>query len=361
MTPQTQTLYVAITNHGFGHATRTASVLAEIQQRCPEIPIIVATAAPQWLINSYLHHPVTYRLRSFDIGVIQSDSVTMDKGATLEKLQHIQTNAASTIADEAAFMRQQNVGLVLADIPPLATRIAQAANVPCWMMSNFGWDLIYRDWGSDFIDMADWISDCFRQCDRLFRLPFHEPMSSFPTIQDVGLTGGTPRFSIEELRETLHITTPAEKVVLLTFGGLGLARIPYTDLQHFPEWQFITFDRDAPDLDNVLTITGHHLRPVDLMPLCGRLISKPGYGTFSEACRVGIPIISIERDGFAEAPFLIEGIQKYAYHQILKPEDLFEGSWSFLTQPMHPPSHAATLPSNGNEAIAKAVVAHLTR
>ncbi len=45
-------LYVAITNHGFGHATETASVAAKIQQMCPEILLILVTTAPRWLLES---------------------------------------------------------------------------------------------------------------------------------------------------------------------------------------------------------------------------------------------------------------------------------------------------------------------
>ena len=114
------------------------------------------------------------------------------------------------------------MNLILADIPFLAAGFAEAANIPCWMISNFGWDFIYRDWGGEFTEIADWISDWYAKCDRLFRLPFHEPMSAFTNITDVGLTGGSPRFAIDELRTTWGITTPPEKTILLTFGGLGL-------------------------------------------------------------------------------------------------------------------------------------------
>jgi hypothetical protein len=236
----------------------------------------------------------------------------MDKAATLEKLQHIRAQERSLIASEVNFMQQNRVGLVLADIPPLAAKIAKAAGVPCWMMSNFGWDFIYQAWGGEFLEIADWIQGCFQQCDRLFRLPFHEPMSVFPSITDVGLTGGSPRFDLEQLRTTFNLTAPPERTVLLTFGGLGLDQIPYQNLQCFPDWQFITFDRQAPDLPNLRQVTDHQYRPVDFMPLCGRLVSKPGYSTFAEACRQNLPIITITRDDFAESPVLLAGIQHLA-------------------------------------------------
>ncbi|MGC1394553.1 MAG: glycosyl transferase, partial [Coleofasciculaceae cyanobacterium] len=140
-------LYIAITSHGFGHAVRASSVAAAIQELCPEILLVLVTTAPRWLLETYIPGDFIHRPRTLDVGVIQSDSLTMDQEATLEKLQQVRKNANSIIAGEVNFIRTNRVGLVLADIPPLAANIAKAAEVPCWMMSNFGWDFIYRDWG----------------------------------------------------------------------------------------------------------------------------------------------------------------------------------------------------------------------
>ncbi|MGG6296535.1 glycosyl transferase [Leptolyngbya sp. AN02str] len=352
-------LYVAITNHGFGHATRTASVVAEIQRRCPDILVMMVTTAPRWLLESYIDGDFIHRPRGFDVGVVQSDSIKMDRPATLEKLKHIQEQARATIAAEVSFIQQNRVGLVLADIPPLAAAIAHAANVPCWMMSNFGWDFIYRAWGGEFEEMADWIGECFGQCDRLFRLPFYEPMSAFPHIEDTGLTGGSPRFAEAELRETFQLKTTKEKTVLLTFGGLGLEQIPYQNLEHFADWQFITFDRNAPDLPNLVKIGDRRYRPVDVMPLCSRVVSKPGFSTFAEACRLNVPIVSITRRDFSEAEVLLNGVADVSAHQIMEPDEFFQGDWGFLRSPLNPPRTQKTMAKDGNEAIAQAVIDYL--
>jgi hypothetical protein len=351
------TLYVAITNHGFGHATRTASVVEAIQNACPDLLVIVTTAAPRWLLESYIGGDFIYRPRAFDIGVIQQDCLQMDKVATLSHLYDIRIRQADLIASEVDFMRQNGVGLILADIPPLMGLIAQAAQLPCWMLGNFGWDFIYRAWGDDFQEVADWISDCFGVCDRLFRLPFHEPMKAFSTVEDVGFVGGTPHFSPEQLRETFHIEAAREQTAMITFGGLNLQQIPYEGLRQYPDWQFITFDQQAPDLPNLCKIRDRRYRPVDFMPLCGRIISKPGYGTFAEACRTGTGIVSLEREDFAEAEILLSGIQHYAPHQILPAATFYEGTWEFLHTPLSPPTQPDVEILDGNLAIAEAIAA----
>ncbi|MHC5595162.1 MAG: glycosyl transferase [Nostoc sp.] len=360
-------LYLAITNHGFGHATRTASVAATIQKLCPEVLLILASTAPRWLLECYIEGDFIYRPRAFDLGVVQTDSLTMDKLATLEKLLDIKKHQNSLIASEVNFIRQNRVNLILADIPFLAAGFAKAANIPCWMMSNFGWDLIYRDWGGEFTAIADWISDWYSNCDRLFRLPFHEPMPAFNNITDVGLTGGSPRHSADDLRSLWGITAPVDKTILLTFGGLGLQQIPYDNLGRFPDWQFIVFDQSAPDLPNLVKISDANgkrealrkYRPVDFMPICARVVSKPGYSTFSEATILGLPIVTIPRGDFAEATFIIEGITNYNHHQIITPSEFFQGTWNFLHELPQPPKQSQPIARDGNEAIAKAVINYL--
>lgn len=352
----TRTVYIAVTNHGFGHAVRAASVADRILQLNADILPILVTSAPQWLLASYIGGDFIHRPRTFDVGVVQSDSLQMDKNATLEKLQEIRRRQNAIVAGEVDFIRLNRVGLVLADIPPLASIIAKAAGIPGWMMSNFGWDFIYRAWGGEFVEIADWIGECFSQCDRLFRLPMHEDMSAFPTIEDVGLTGGVPSFSETQLRETFGITAPKEKTILLTFGGLGLDAIPYDNIKQFPDWQFISFDRAAPDLPNLINVSDRRYRPVDFMPLCDRVVSKPGYSTFSEALRLGVPVVSLTREGFAETPLLLEGIQNWSYHQIISPEAFFGDRWDFLHTDPHLPRQSQTLPKDGSETIARAVV-----
>ncbi|NJL48508.1 MAG: hypothetical protein HC929_14800 [Leptolyngbyaceae cyanobacterium SM2_5_2] len=92
------TLYVSITNHGFGHTTRSASVAATVKAMAPEVNLIMATTAPQWLLDEYIPSAYEYRPVALDIGVIQADSLTMDLPTTLAKLQHIKAHATKTIA-----------------------------------------------------------------------------------------------------------------------------------------------------------------------------------------------------------------------------------------------------------------------
>ncbi|MGQ9866371.1 MAG: glycosyl transferase [Pseudanabaenaceae cyanobacterium] len=346
----------AMTNHGFGHTTRTASVMAAVHALRPDLQQIAVTTAPRWLLDSYLRSPYTYHPQAWDVGVIQADSLTLDRAATLARWQDFQREIDQRVHQAAAFLRAQNVRLLVADMPPLAATIAAAVGIPCWFVGNFGWDFIYRDWGGAFEALADALKAQYQQGDRLFRLPFHEPMAAFAHIEDVGFTGGWPRYASPELRSRLGLASD-RPTALLTFGGLGLQGVPYQNLKHYPDWQFLTFDREAPPLPNLFSLCGRDLRPVDVLPLCDRLVVKPGYSTLSEACRLGVPTVCLTREGFAEAPFLLQGLQQWSDHRIVSPATFYNQPWDFLTAPLTPATAPDTLPDrHGEKAIAAAIV-----
>ncbi len=353
-----KTIYVAITNHGFGHAARTSALIAEVSRLAPQTRVIIATTAPPWLLDSYLGPGFEYRPQALDFGVVQKDSLVVDKSATWEKFQTFQQQQPDLIAQEVEFIHQEKVDLVLADIPPLAGLIAKAAGLPCWGISNFGWDFIYQAWGEAFDSLVAWCQRGYAHFDRLYRLPFAAPTEGFRKVIDVGLTGGTPKFPLTQLTQQFNLQAPRSRRVLIAFGGLGLAAIPYHNCRNFPDWEFLTFDALAPELANLRRITDHCYRPVDFMPLVGRVVSKPGYGTYSEALRLGVPLVSLRRQDFAEAPYLLTGLEQWSEHQILEPQEFCTGDWDFLTQPLVPPSHPRPR-GDGNQAIAQAVVNYL--
>jgi hypothetical protein len=354
------TVYITITAHGFGHAARTASIAAHLQKLLPAVKLILVTTAPKWLLECYIDGDFIYRQRGFDVGVVQADSLKMDLDATRSKWQQIIASKDDIIAEEVAFCREQGVDLVFGDAPPLATLIAKKLGVPCWMSGNFGWDFIYRDWGGEFREIADWISDCYERCDRLFRVPLHEGMDRFPVIEDVGLTGGDPKYPLDLVRDKFQITQPKERTILLTFGGLSLDAIPYHNIHPFPDYQFITLDAHAPDLPNLVKVLDRAYRPVDFMPLCDRVVSKPGYSTYAEALKLEIPIVSLTRSGFAEAEIILNGMQDYSYHQVISPEEFFADNWDFLNLVLQPPRLNTKLKIDGNQSIASSIVKYLS-
>ena len=64
-----------VSGHGYGHAVRSAQVIATVIERSPEMPLWVRTMAPRWLF------PGAANVESvqLDAGVLQRGSRTCDR------------------------------------------------------------------------------------------------------------------------------------------------------------------------------------------------------------------------------------------------------------------------------------------
>ena len=108
----------------------------------------------------------------------------------------------------------------------------------------------------------------------------------------------------EVMAERLRLPRDRERCVLVSFGGLGKSYDPAL-LRRWPEHVLIGPDPALAAEPNGRVLP-EGVRPLDLMPLCSRLITKPGYSSFCEAFSQGLGIHLVRRRGFAEAPILEE-------------------------------------------------------
>ena len=96
------------------------------------------------------------------------------------------------------------------------------------------------------------------------------------------------------------------------------------------------------------------VRPLDAMPLVGRLITKPGYSSFCEAFSQDVGIHLVRRRGFAEAPVLERQLQLHGRHRLISAAQLHRGDWE-LDQPLLEPE-AGPLASDGAAVAARSLV-----
>lgn len=88
-----------------------------MQKRSPDIKLIIATTAPRWLLEEYIEGDFVYHQRVFDVGVIQLDSLQVDREATFASWERIYTQQADLIAEEVIFLQENQVDLIFGDIP----------------------------------------------------------------------------------------------------------------------------------------------------------------------------------------------------------------------------------------------------
>jgi hypothetical protein len=339
-------IVACISGHGFGHLSRTASILTALHGLQPDWRLVLSTPLPLVALRgSFGPVPFEHRPCRWDVGVVQADALGADAGATLAALAALEIELPSQISREAAWLAGQGEPiLVVGDVPPAAAALAQALGAPLIWVGNFGWDAIYRPMGGAFVAWADRARQAYGQGQAVIECPFAMAMDWAIPHWPVGLTAGVPRLDGASLRQLLAIDTPSERTVLVGFGGMGFP-LPAELFGLWPEHHFLVTEPALAAAAANATLLPPGLRPLDVMPVCGRVLTKPGYSTFCEALSQGLGVHLVRREGFAEAPVLEAALQAHGRHRLLSRDQLLAGDWQ-LDQPLHP-AGAAPLPTHG--------------
>lgn len=348
-------IYACISSHGFGHGSRTASVLAELAALRPEWRLVLSTALPDAFLRlAFGSVPFERRPHRWDVGMVQADALAVDPAATLMALERLDRDLDARVDAEVLWLqRQERPVLVLGDVPPPAARIAAPLAAPLVWLASFGWDAIYEPWGGALAQRALACRELYGQGDLLLRCPLALPMPWGLPVRELGLTCSRPRVDPRQLAGLLRLPFERERCVLISFGGLGLPLDPSL-LSRWPDHLFLGSDPGLAAVPNGRVLPSH-VRPLDAMPLVGRLITKAGYSSFCEAFSQGVGIHLVERHDFAEAPVLEQALRDHGHHRLLRRDQLQTGDWQ-LDQPLLPP-RLGPLPTDGASVAARALVA----
>ena len=344
-------IVACVSGHGYGHGSRVASVLSALHALEPSWRLVLSTSLPRpFLELAFGPVPFEHRPCRWDVGVIQADALGADGPATLAALDQLDQALPAQLEREVEWIRRQGQPvLVLGDVPPAAADLADQLDAPLVWMGNFGWDAIYRPMGGAFAARADQALAAYRRGSALIQCPLALPMPWDLPSQKVGLTAGQPRHDAQALRQRLRLPLPPERTVMVAFGGLGLSLDPAL-LDRWPDHHFLVSESALAAAANA-TLIPPDLRPLEVLPLCGRVITKPGYSTFCEALSRDVGIQLVQRHGFAEAPVLEADLQRHGWHRLLTRTQLEAGDWQ-LDQPLLAPT-AQPLPSGGEQAAAQ--------
>ena len=352
-------IYVCLSSHGFGHAARQATVLGALHRLQPSWRLVVSSLVSADFLQLVCGSvPVEQRLVGWDVGMIQADALGVDQNRTLESLKALDCKLPQRLNQEIAWLAKQNTPvLVVGDIPPAAAALAQRLQAPLVWMGNFGWDDIYQPLGGRFAEYAAAARAHYQTGDLLLRCPFSLAMEWGLGEQQLGVTVSALREVPAQLRH--HLEQIDKPLVLVGFGGLGVAIDPAL-FRLWPNHHFLMPAPVAPHpRANVaneanVTLIPHNVRPFDLMPFCARHLGKPGYSTFCEALSQDLGMHVVEREGFAEASVLMDGLRLYGQHRVLTRQALTQGDWE-LDQPLvHPIAPMAS--KQGAEEAANALI-----
>jgi len=318
-----------VSGHGFGHATRTAEVLAALRRRRPDVPLAVVTSGDEALYRRGVPGALIFRKLVCDVGLVQAGALVIDEESTAASLEAFALAYPGLLEEESSWLRSLGASVVLGDVPPLAFDAAAAAGIPSVALANFSWDWVYRhlqDRGAPFLRAATQAAEAYSRTTLLLRLPFACDLRSFPRAVDIPLVARHPKLDGSEVRKRLGL--PDGTLVLLSFGGIGLS-LDLWKLEPL-EFRFVQVGSGVAGPRNVFLVAPSRLdsagvRYEDLVGTCEVVVTKPGYGIVSDAIAARTRVVYTERGDFPEYPILVREMPRYLPCAHVSNDDLLEG------------------------------------
>ena len=359
--PLSSILYY-ITGHGYGHAVRSHQVIRALASARPDLSIHVRTTAPEWLFGNSPTR-VTYSRHSIDVGIVQRDSLRMELAETLEACRQLHDRLPEIIRGELAFIRANDIRLIIGDTPPLCFEIAARAAIPSVSITNFTWDFIYRAYADDdhgFAPLIDELTAFYGKASLALTLPHPCDTSMFPRQQAIPWI--TRRSLLTKLEARAKFALPqSATIVLLSFGGLGLDRLPWEKLKQQQQFLFVTTGDAKKSNGNVLVLPDRQSQYEDLVRAGDAIVTKPGYGIVADVLAHQAPILYTDRGEFPEYPRLVEALRDYATNEFIPQHELLAGHLApYLNRLLTKEPNWPAIDLNGAEIAAGKILELLT-
>ncbi len=322
-----------ISGHGYGHAVRTIEVVRALCESRDDVSIKIKTTAPLWLFRDLiLEKKIEVLEANLDAGVVEVNPLFIDTVKTVEKLSDFIRHSINIFSKELAYGFQNNISLIISDIPALAGEIAAKMNVPCLAASNFLWDWIYEPLIIDeeyrnsilmplragYSKMTCWM-----------RYPFYHNSSMLNKITDVSLVVRKVEHTAEELQREFKLDTNKRTVYIAFRGGLDQKVIAMA-AEKSPDFLYLIADEPQIQLPSNVK----YIQPfpkysfADVINMCDVVVGKPGYGLVSTCIACKKRLLYPPRSGFREDDVLMKEVEQFIPVAQIPHNDFLCGNWN---------------------------------
>lgn len=305
---------------------RSNQVIRALHNAARDVRVHVRTTAPEWLFHNP-ERPVFYTNQTLDIGIVQPNSLDMDLERTLNGCRELHRRLPTLIEQEIEFIKDQQIDLIVGDIPPVCFEIAARANIPSVAVTNFTWDVIYRAYATEHPGLTAPIGEMtgfYTKATVALTLPYPCDMSMFARREAIPWISRLSPLTRRQAREAFGLP-PSGTIVLLSFGGLGFDNLPWQRLNELSEIFFVTTGPVEVALDNLRILPAAQRRYDDLLRAVDAVITKPGYGIVADVLAHKLPLLYTERGEFPEYPCLVQALSDLATAEFIPQADLLSG------------------------------------
>ncbi|WP_319242339.1 hypothetical protein [uncultured Propionivibrio sp.] len=318
-------LFVDVSSHGFGHLAQTAPILNALQDRRPDLRLTVRCGLPEAIVRARIRGDFAFIAGCTDFGFAMLNAVSIDVAETARRYRDFHADWPRRIAAEARLLADCAADLVLTDVAYLPLAGAAEACIPALTMCSLNWAELF----THFFGNADWaapihaeIQGAYASAEHFLRLM---PAMSMTTLGNTRLVG--PVASLGEYRRgelAARLACDDDRIVLVAFGGIE-HELPVDRWPRHPGIRWLVPHGWGIDRTDMSAFEPLEFPFTDLLASVDAVLTKPGYGTFTEAACNGTAVLYQRRSDWPEQDCLIEWLEQHARCREVDTENLHSG------------------------------------
>jgi hypothetical protein len=338
-------LFVDISSHGFGHLAITAPVLNALAERVPGLRLTLRTRLPLYKLQQRIRPPFELFAAASDFGYVMIDATHVDLPASAAAYRQAHADWPARVAEEAQFLATLRPDLILTNVSYLPLAGAAQAGIPALSLCSLNW----ADLFGHFFGHESWAPPihqqmlaAYRSADAFLRVTPGMPMAALGNVEPVG--------PIAALGRKHDLGLGDDRAVLVAMGGIA-HRLPVE------QWPLLSGIRWLVAADwqcahpDALPFETFGLSFTDLLCSVDAIVTKPGYGTFTEAACNGTPVLYQRREDWPEQECLIDWLGRHTRSLEIDPQQLQSGDLSaVLAELWRQESPQRPLPSGSETA-----------
>ncbi|MEN8205729.1 MAG: hypothetical protein ABFS24_06930 [Pseudomonadota bacterium] len=324
---------LALSGHGYGHLAQCAPVINTLWAEHPDVKLTVCGALPRDVVAERLDRSFNYRCVELDPVLQMFSAWEVDTPASQQVYRAFHENWEAGLQQDMGLLRQLSPDLVLADIPYRILAAAAQLGIAAIGLCSLNWVEVYAAYcQGDSKDrrILDQMMSAYRAAQA-----FLTPQPSIPMPQ-LGNTYAIGPIARRGNRQKTSICTQwgiphNTNIVLVALGGIT-TELPLESWPRMDNIIWLFTSAGTRERDDFLVVSALDLPFIDVLASADVVLTKPGYGTYTEAVCNGVPILSIERPDWPETAELTRWVRQYGHIEIMTRKQFYSGAFASQLQ-----------------------------
>jgi hypothetical protein len=346
-------LLVAVSGHGYGHLAQVAPVVNRLREWRPGLRLTVMSELPRKVLDARLDGEFTHLASGVDAVMRMHSAWEVDVPASCRAWREFHRDWAPGLLRDVERLRELAPQLLLADIPYRLLLAARQAGIASVALCSLNWADIhaaYCDGEDDHAAHRAQMRAGYAAAERFLAPAPALPMPALDNVLAIGPVARTGRVRRDEILACLKRSGDT-RLVLVALGGID-SPLPFAD---WPRMERVVWliDRTVPGTRADLVEFARLQVPfIDLLASADAVLTKPGYGTYTEAVCNATPLLTLARPDWPETPYLNAWARIHGRVVEISPADFRRGAFAgalenLWSQPVPP---AVPTPSGIDEA-----------